>query len=238
MSKKVSNFYNNYSDRQINAGIHHRHLAIQGWLEKFNMSKSGNVLEIGCGIGTQTQLILEYINLDTKLTAIDISDKNIEIAQKRLSNYKNLKLITADIIELDFSDKYETIILPDVIEHIPLEQHNDLFLKLSRIISETGFILIHIPHPNYLEWVKDNKPEDLQVIDNSVYTNKLLNNVYPHDLELYFLESYSIFNIPADYQVIILKKKNLYNYKPLLNPKGDTLVKRISRKINRFKRRY
>ncbi len=236
MSKKVSDYYNNYSDRQLNAGIHHRHLSIQRWLEKFNMSKSGSVLEIGCGIGTQTQLIAEYLYTTSSLTAIDISETNIALAKSRLEKFKNIDFIAADIIKLDITDTFETIILPDVIEHIPLEQHYTLFEKLSTLLSNTGFILIHIPHPNYLEWVKENRPEELQVIDNPVYTNTLLSNIYPHNLEIKYLESYSIFNTPADYQVIVLNKTKPLNYQAILKPKGDSIGKRISRKIKRIKR--
>ncbi len=236
MNKEVSNFYDTYSDRQMNAGIHHRHLAIQGWLEKFNMSKSGNVLEIGCGVGTQTQLILENINPETKVTAIDISEKSIELAKARLHKFKNIKLIAGDIIDIDIKGEFETIVLPDVIEHIPLEQHFKLFKKLSSLLTNTGFILIHIPDPNYLQWVRENRPQELQTIDNPVYSDKLLNNIYPNKLIIKYLKSYSIFNTPADYQVIILTKKRTVNYVPILKPKGDSLVKRISRKINRIKK--
>lgn len=236
MSKEVSDFYNTYSKKQLNAGIHHRHLAIQRWLEKFNMSKSDDALEIGCGVGTQTQLILEYLNPTAKLTAIDISKKSIELAKNKLSRFKNLELIAADIIELDITGNFETIILPDVIEHIPIEQHFNLFKKLSNLLSNTGFILIHIPHPNYLEWVTKNKPNELQVIDNPIYTDNLLKNIYPNNLYISYLESYSIFNTPADYQVIVLIKNQNVNYQPILKPKGDSIVKRILRKINRIKR--
>lgn len=231
MSQKTTEFYDNYTERQLNAGIHHRHLAIQRWLEKFNMPKTGNFLEVGCGIGTQTKLMLQYLKPEAKLTAVDISKKSIGIVKQRLKQYDNLSLIAGDIVALNLEGQFDTIILPDVIEHIPVEQHNHLFEKLSSLLNEQGFILIHIPHPNYLEWVTKNKPDELQIIDNPVYTDILLNNVYQHGLYITHLESYSIFNTPSDYQVIVLNKKKQSLYTSIKNPEGDTFFRKAKRKL-------
>ncbi len=227
----VVEFYNEYLERQVEAGIHHRHLYIQRWLEKFGFSEDNSVLEIGCGIGTQTQVMLQYLSEDAKVTSVDISDESIAIAKKRLAKYSNLTLIAGDITELEISEKFDVIVLPDVIEHIPLDLHDGLFNKLSKLLNPDGFILIHIPDPEYLQWVHENRPEELQVIDNPVHTNELLSKVYKYDLVIHYLKSYSIFNTPADYQVIVLKLNKSKDYKYLENPKNDSFLRRLKRKM-------
>lgn len=232
MGKTTTEYYNEFAEQQYASGIHYRHLAIMGWLKRFGMPKNGNILEIGCGVGTQTELILRYLDLNSSVTAVDISDKSIAYAQQRLARYSNVKLLIGDIIELEVNAVFDSIVLPDVLEHIPLDQHNRLFEKLSSIISSDGFILIHIPHPHYLEWLRINKPETLQIIDNPIQTDQLLNLVYRHGLYLHHLESYSIYANPHDYQVVVIKKKvQTKEYNVVSKPKIESIYNRLQRKL-------
>ena len=236
MSQESAKYYNDYVERQVKSGIHHRHLAIQRWLQKLKLPQKGNFLEIGCGIGTQTQLILQYLSSEANLTSIDISDRSIALAKERLKQYRNLTLIVGDITKINIHGQYDAIILPDVIEHIPINEHSHLFQKLSSLIKNDGFIFIHIPHPNYLAWITQNRPHELQIIDNPVYTDKLLGNVYKHGLFLDYLKSYSIFNNPPDYQVIVLRKMIPNSYLSIERPKADSFYRRAKRKLKLFVR--
>lgn len=237
MSEETTEFYNNFAEQQFESGIHHRHLSIMRWLRKFGIPKKGNILEIGCGVGTQTELILKFLSLDANVTALDISDKSIEYAKKRLAKYSNISLVTGDITKIELHETFDVIVLPDVLEHIPLRQHDDLFKKLSDLLDPNGFILIHIPHPRYLQWLSLHQPEKLQIIDNPIQTDALLSVLYKHGLYLSHLESYSIFVKPADYQVIVVKKaEKQILYELIENPKNDSIIDRVKRKI-RYKLR-
>ena len=108
--------------------------------------------------------------------------KNIGVNECEIVFVKK-KIITVRITDSEIAEikqNFDVIVLPDVIEHIPLEQHDGLFGKLSKLLNEDGFMLIHIPEPEYLEWVHVNKPEELQVIDNPIHTDQLLSIVYKH----------------------------------------------------------
>lgn len=65
----------------------------------FQQYKNKHVLEVGCGIGTAAQ---SFIESDAIYTGIDISDKSIEIAKKRLEVF-NLEgtLLQANIEEFN-----------------------------------------------------------------------------------------------------------------------------------------
>ena len=205
MSKKVADWYDEYTVRQIKMGINARHKSIQNWLLRFGLKKDSKVLEIGCGIGTQTQLLAEYLTSDSQITALDISSKSIEIAKDRYKNYSKINWVTADFVNYEIDEKFDVILMPDVLEHIPLDQHKKLFANIRKVIKNEGFVLIHIPQPYYQEWVWKNKPELMQVIDQSIYTNELANNVYSNDLHIWHLETYSIWQAQGDYQAIVLK---------------------------------
>ncbi len=205
MSKKVADWYDEFTVRQIKMGINARNKSIQNWLERFGLQKDHRVLEIGCGIGTQTQLLAEYLNSDNQITALDISPKSIDIAKDRYDNYKGITWIAADFVTHKMDEKFDVVLMPDVLEHIPVDQHKQLFANIRKVLKKDGFVLIHIPQPYYQEWVWKNKPELMQVIDQSIYTNVLANNVYSNDLYIWHLETYSIWQAQGDYQAIVLK---------------------------------
>jgi cyclopropane fatty-acyl-phospholipid synthase-like methyltransferase len=215
--REVKEYYDEFAKEQVNFGINLRHLRILSWLEKFGMKQDSKILEIGCGIGTQTELIAKYLR-GGSATAMDISPKSIDIASQRLKGFSNVKLLAADVTEgIDEKETFDIILLPDVLEHIPLASHSRLFANLKNVLRRKGFILIHIPDPYYLKWLSEHHPESLQIIDQSVYTDELIKNIYPHRLYVFYLESYCIWTNQPDYQVIVLKHIPEEDYNDLNN---------------------
>lgn len=166
----VEKFYDNFANNQIQMGVNHRHLAIQRRLEEKGLKKNARILEIGAGIGTQTELMLLYLKSEGYVVANDISNDSLNIAEASLNKYTNVKFLHGNIIDIEIKDSFDCIVLPDVLEHIPKVDHNRLFGKLSKLIKDDGFIFIHIPNPDYLNWVRDNYPDQLQIIDQSLST--------------------------------------------------------------------
>ncbi len=201
----VEKYYDEFSTHQLSIDINARHRSIAQRALVHGLKSNSKVLEIGCGIGTVTQLIAEKLR-DGKITAIDISPKSIEIAQNRLKHLTNVSFKAADITQTDIKEKYDFILLPDVIEHIPIEQHPKLFKQLASLLSENGIIFIHIPNPDYLVWETKHNKENLQIIDQPIYTSILCDSIKDTDLYIHFLETYSIWVEQCDYQAIILKK--------------------------------
>lgn len=201
--KSVADFYDQFSEKQLKTGINSRHRSILKKLKAAGLKPNHNVLEIGCGVGTLTHLLGGYVT--NKITAADISPESIEVAKKFNKKYSQITYVVSDMSDFTWKDKFDFIVLPDVLEHIPVEQHKNLFKVLRSVMHQDSQICIHIPHPYYIEWVRKNEPSKLQVIDQPLYTNELLNNVYENDLYLHSLLSYSLSKEPEDYQWIILK---------------------------------
>ena len=227
---QIQEFYDQFTAHQKNMGINHRHLSIQRLLEANGLKREHNVLEVGCGIGTLTELILRYLSNEGSLLGLDISPKSIEIANQRLSKYANATLKVDDLTKRSLDQKFDVIVLPDVIEHIPLELHKAFFLNLSKMLRPTGFIFIHIPDPNYLQWCIDAKKDGLQIIDQPIHTHLLSENLRGSNLYIHSLKSYSVFLRENDYQAIVLKHiPTVEQYNPV-KPKHDPLMRRIIRK--------
>lgn len=198
-------FYDEYVGRQLAAGVNKRHVAIAGWLERFGLKEGHRVLEIGCGVGTVTGLILEALGPQGSLLAVDLSPKSIEAAGDRLDSFPNLQLEAGDVLEMEVEGPFDVIVLPDVIEHIPLELHSRLFSRLRDWVAADGFILLHYPNPWYLQWCQENRPDLLQHVDQPIHADQLSANAYSHGLYLDFLETYSIWIREGDYVAAVLR---------------------------------
>lgn len=213
MSKGVEEFYDQFSVPQFDAGVHRRHEAIYQWLVTFGMQANSDVLEIGCGVGTVTSLIARYIKNGT-LCGVDVSGQSIEKARELLKDFKHVEFIKGDIVELSIARKFDVIVMPDVIEHIPLENHQALFKKCAGLLKPDGFVLIHIPEPHHLEWMHQHQKEGLQIIDQPIHLAELEKNLSGSNLLIAYMRNYSIWIKGDDYRVIVLKfKEDPQNYK-------------------------
>ncbi|NTV47034.1 MAG: hypothetical protein HGB11_11055, partial [Chlorobiales bacterium] len=71
---------------------------------------------------------------------------------------------------------YDFVLFADVIEHIPIEKHGQVFALVERILSERGVVVLTLPTPEYQRYLKANKPEALQVVDEEVELQDILGN--------------------------------------------------------------
>lgn len=112
------------------------------YLEKFVAIKRGmNILEIGCGEGGN---LLPFAEKECNVTGIDRSEERISQA----ISYFNLLGFNGRFIHSDFFDfsseedmnKYDIILIHDVIEHIDKYRKVEFMLHAKEFLSETGII--------------------------------------------------------------------------------------------------
>ncbi len=222
--KEIGNWYNSFSNKQLKTGINLRHYRIMDFLIESGLQKNSNVLDVGCGIGTLTNLICKYISKGT-IDAIDISSGSIDILKKRLYRYKQVEASALDILNFKSSKIYDFIILPDVLEHIPIQKHQELFNLFSKHMNQESTICINIPHPKALDFIRMTNPNKLQIIDQSLDLKDLLNNIYPNNLILINYISYSLFSNENDYIFISLKKNKEVTLTKL--PKSKIILRKL-----------
>lgn len=100
-------------------------------------------LEIGCGTGKNTEWLITKGN---KITAIDLSEDMLAIAQKKIDSDK-VEFLKADINEeWTFTDqKYDLIVCSLVLEHI--ENIDRIFKLMAEYLTGNGIIYIGELHP-------------------------------------------------------------------------------------------
>ncbi len=106
------------------------------------------VLEIGCA---EAGNLKPFLDLGCRVTGVDISSGRIELARafyKEHPKRANLELICKDIYQTDLKGRlYDLIIMRDVIEHIPDQQHFMGFVK-KFLRPEGKFFLAFPPWQN------------------------------------------------------------------------------------------
>ena len=114
-----------------------------------------SVLELGCGFGRITKLLLTNYNNITDYFTVDISPDQIENAKTLISSTKlpndevKINFLVSDIQSLKLDKQYDLVILSEVLLHI-LPTEIDSIIK--KIISSSKKHIINI------DWYADHTP--------------------------------------------------------------------------------
>jgi ubiquinone/menaquinone biosynthesis C-methylase UbiE len=135
--------FNDWMFRQINIGLR---------------ETNGNVLEVGSGLGTFSDKIIQCKSPASKIILTDISDKYLLDLRQKYSSYKN---VTVCKLDLDNGEDYSKIgygmfsfiIALNVLEHIK-DDHFAL-QELYRMLQKDGMLVILVPCHEFLYNVID-----------------------------------------------------------------------------------
>lgn len=226
-------FYDDYVGRQVAVGVNQRHHAIVAWLRRFGLLPHHAVLEIGAGVGTLTELLVAEVP-QGRVTAVDLSPKSIDAARERLGGISHLTLEAGDILEMSIAGPFDVIVLPDVLEHIPLEHHGALFRRMAGWLGPDGFILAHYPNPWFLAWCHEHRPDLLQLVDQPLHAEVVTANAAAAGLYVAHLETYSIWVPEGDYVAALFRPADAANRFTLAEPERPSLLRRILGRLKRL----
>lgn len=118
------------------------------FLNKFKKSSSYRVLDLGCGGGRNTELLIK-MGFDTY--ACDLYDSMIEATKKRLVGLLvkrdvEKRIIKASILKLPFKKESFDIVIANGIYHNTnsLSQFSNAIKETSRILKKNGFVCLNI----------------------------------------------------------------------------------------------
>ena len=210
---EVKKYYDDYITEQYKIGVNDRIFLMYEKLKELGLSPTSDVIELGCGIGVVTHLIRKTVTKG-QIESVDISGESIEFAKDKIKD-SNVSFYEADVTE--YSPKLKQadfVTLFDVIEHIPIELHEKLFLNVASMLKDDSWLLINIPSPASVEWDRINAPEVLQIIDQPIPLESVAKNCANAGLEVVKFENYSIW-VENDYNFFIIRKKKTYTNSPV-----------------------
>lgn len=120
-----------------------------------NQVKPRSVLDLGCATGMLTKYLVEK---GCDAVGVDINPKLVEIARRNVQ----AEFHVADAAEFakTCDQKFDLVLLLDILEHIPRDEVVDLLATVRNLISEDGFVLVRTPNMNaihvagmfYVDW--------------------------------------------------------------------------------------
>jgi ribosomal protein L11 methyltransferase (prmA) len=150
-----------------------KHVDYNGWykfLRNF-MKKKGKVIDLGCGTG---EFIYRFLNDDFSVTGIDLSEKMLEVADKKLQgkNLKNqnYKLIKENIINYESENEADYIICNfDTVNYLKGEKEFIKFIQKSeKNLKKDGLLIFDAVGEGIFEEIFEN---DIFLDEEEEYTS-------------------------------------------------------------------
>ena len=125
--------------------------------KNLNLSNDEFLLDMGCGEGRHS--IGAYIETQANILGLDLSMKDLKIAQNRLNDFdtSNIKSVCqfgeADIISIPLLDSsLDAVICSEVLEHVNSPQES--IKELIRVLKPGGILALSVPRymPELICW--------------------------------------------------------------------------------------
>lgn len=117
-------------------------LRLEGYYKMFNqhLPHKGKILDIGCGYGFMSYM-LKYLSPEREIFGIDYDEEKTDLAQHIYSRKKGLNFAHADILNFEF-EKYDGIIIADVLHYLQPEQQKATIIKCFQSLNPGGTLII------------------------------------------------------------------------------------------------
>ncbi len=149
----------------------------------------GNVLEVGAGIGTKTKILFnKNVNSWVCLEPDSNLASNIDviIAQQQISKCCSVKVGTID--DISISDKFDTILYIDVIEH--LKEDSEELNKAIKFLKKDGLLIVLVPAHNFLYSHFDSAIGHIRRYNKSMFEKFKFENAT--NVKLIYLDSFGL----------------------------------------------
>lgn len=224
----VEEYYNNFFTQKENVQVNERIYFCFTQMKRLGLSAASTVLELGCGPGALTWLVSKKLKKGIA-EAVDLSSYAVKFAQEHI-NQKNVFIYQGDITVYKprHAASFDFITLFDIIEHIPLQQHEALFKNISAVMHAQSLLLINVPNPRYIEYDRIHQPGSLQIIDQPVYINHLNDIFTKHGLLIHEMKTHSVW-VKDDYQFYVLTRKN--EFEEIKLSSGRNIIQKILARV-------
>ncbi len=104
-----------------------------------NFSEAKRVIEIGCGIGAQSEILLRrFPNLE--LVSVDLNDKQLDAAKKTFKDNKRIQFHKMDAQDLKLEERFDGAFICWLLEHVPEPQK--VLMEARRVLKPAAKIYV------------------------------------------------------------------------------------------------
>lgn len=145
-----------------------------------NDIENKTILEIGSGFGWFVYNILKYN--PSLICGLETTQEKVDNLKYFFNNEKCLFYL-GDALNLPFEDeKFDTVCIFDVIEHLPKNTEDKLFSEISRVLKKNGKLYLSTPNNHILSILSD--PAYFLIKHRHYSYNFLSTSALKHNLEL------------------------------------------------------
>lgn len=215
----------------------------QNIINWYPFDPNADILEIGCGMGSITNVLCERCK---SVTSVELSKRRAVATLIRCREQSNLEIIVGNLNDIQFKKKYDYITLIGVLEYQgsytnSQNPYRDFLKKIKMLLRPGGKLLIAIENKNGLKyWCgarEDHTGIPFDGICNYAYsTNRGVRTFSRAELKKLLVDSgyknaYFYYPMP-DYKLptVIYSEKylprneNMENYQPYYIPSNATLI--------------
>jgi SAM-dependent methyltransferase len=162
--------------------------------------RDARVLDVGCGTGVMSSFMTRF----GSVTGIDYSEPAVRLAAQMVPRamFRAGSLLDADFGPMAF----DVITLFDVLEHVPLGERASFARALGRVLSPTGLLIASAPHPHLTAWMRADRQDLMQVVDEAVELRDVIELLAPFDLTLTRYATYDIDRGGPQYQLMVFER--------------------------------
>ena len=152
---------------------------------------NGNILEVGSGLGTFSEKIIQNRSPGSKIVLTDISEIYLRGLKQKYSSYKNVSVCRLDLNNREEYqnigyEQFDFIISLNVLEHIKDDQF--ALRELYRMLKKNGMLVILVPCHKFLYNVIDVNVGHFRRYDKKELMQKV-------NMAHFYLERISYFNL-------------------------------------------
>lgn len=116
-------------------------------LSKIADQSPRSILDIGCGDGRLTREI--HLRFPQAIAVgVDFSARAITLASAMNQDLPGIDFRNVDITQTDIPEKYDSAVLMEVLEHIPIEAADQFLFSVRRTLKPGGLLFLTVPHAN------------------------------------------------------------------------------------------
>ena len=147
-------------------------------------SSKVRVLEIGCGAGELTEILLES-KADLDLTCIDLSEPYLKVAKKRFAGRDGVEFLKRNGEDFSSKTKFDLIVSGYLFHELPFEARVRVMENSKRLLKKGGRVAaidsLQLADSPQFDWALKQFPKDFHEPFYTNYTKSPLENLIDFD---------------------------------------------------------